>query len=194
MEKTPKTFVLRRPEQLAALASPVRSRIIDSLTVDGPSSVRQIASRLDRAPEALYYHVRGLVNVGLVVLEGKRKVGRRAEAVYRMIATRLVLDTKQRSKAYVDAMAGTCSAMLRLAERNYRAAVDRGGFALDGPQRSLMVRRYAPRLDRAGLGQLNRLLDRMAEVDDRQYEAKVGDPYAVTIVLSQLSDRPDDRS
>jgi hypothetical protein len=88
-------------------------------------------------------------------------------------------------------MAGTCSAVLRLAQRNYRASVDWGGFALDGPQRSLMVGRYAQRLDRAGLAQLNRLLDRIAEVDDRQYEAKVGDPYAVTIVLSQLSDRPD---
>jgi DNA-binding transcriptional ArsR family regulator len=194
MAKTPKTFVLRRPEQLAALASPVRSRIIESLAVDGPSSVRQIATRLDRPPEALYYHIRGLVDVGLVVLEGKRKVGRRAEAVYRMIAMRLVLDTKQRSKAYIDAMAGTCSAMLRLAERNYRAAVDRGGFALDGPQRSLMVRRYAPRLDRAGLAQLNRLLDRVAEMYDEQYAATGGDPYAVTIVLSQLSRRPDDRS
>ena len=92
-------------------------------------------------------------------------------------------------------MAGTCSAILRLAERNYRASVDRGGFALDGPQRSLMIRRYAPRLDRAGLAQLNRLLDRTAELHDGhdgQDEGKGGDVYAVTIVLSQLSGRPND--
>ena len=193
MARTPKTFVLRRPEQLAALASPVRSRIIESLAVDGPSSVRQIAIRMGREPEALYYHIRALVDVGLVVLEGKRKVGRRAEAVYRIIATRLVLDTKQRSKAYIDAMAGTCSAMLRLAERSYRAAIDRGGFTLDGPQRSLMVRRHATRLDRAGLAQLNRRLDRVAELFDGQDEAKGGDSHALTIVLSQLSGRPDNR-
>ena len=193
MAKTRKTLVLRRPEQLAALASPVRSRIIEALAVDGPSSVRQIAARLDRAPEALYYHIRGLVDVGLVVLEGKRKVGRRAEAIYRRIATRFILDTKQRSKTYIDAMAGTCSAMLRLAERNYRASVDRGGFALDGPERSLMVRRYAMRLDRAGLAQLNRRLDHVAELHEGQAASRGGDPYAVTIVLSQLSGRPDDR-
>ena len=191
MAKPPKTFVLSRPEQLTALASPVRSRIIESLAVAGPSSVRQIATRLGRAPEALYYHIRWLIDVGLVVLEGKRKVGRRAEAVYRIIATRLVLDTKQRSKAYIEAMAATCSAMLRLAERNYQAAVDRGGFALEGPKRTLMVRRYTPHLDRVGLAQLNRLLDRVAQMYDGQFEANSGDHYAVTIVLSQLSDRPD---
>ena len=92
-------------------------------------------------------------------------------------------------------MAGTCSAILRLAERNYRASVDRRGFALDGPQRSLMIRRYAPRLDRAGLAQLNRLLDRIAELHDGhdgQDEDKGGNVYAVTIVLSQLSGRPHD--
>ena len=77
--------------------------------------------------------------------------------------------------------------VLCLAVRNYRAAVDRGGFALDGPQRSLMVRRYALRLNRAGLAQLNRLLDRVAEMYDGQAGAKEGDPHAVTIVLSQLS-------
>jgi hypothetical protein len=147
-----------------------------------------------RAPEALYYHIRELVDVGLVVRQGKRKVGRRTEAVYQRIATRFILDTKQRSKAYIDAMAGTCSAMPRLAERNYRASVDRGGFTLEGPERSLMIRRYAMRLDKAGLARLNRRLDRVAELHDRQDESKGGDPYAVTIVLSQVSGRPDDRS
>jgi hypothetical protein len=114
--------------------------------------------------------------------------------VYQFVAHRLVSDPKQRSDEYMEALAGTCSAVLRLAERNYRAAVKQGGFALDGPQRSLMVRRYTLQLGRAGLAQLNRLLDRVAEMYGGQDEAKEGDPYAVTIVLSQLSARPDDRS
>jgi hypothetical protein len=94
----------------------------------------------------------------------------------------------------MEALAGACSAVLRLAERNYRAAVDRGGFALDGPKRSLMVRHYTLRLNRARLAELNRLLDRVADMYDRQDEAKGDDPYSVTIVLSQLSARSADRS
>ena len=132
--------------------------------------------------------------LGIVVLKEKRKVRRRAEAVYQLAAHRLVIDPKQRSDEYMEALAGTCSAVLRLAERNYRAAIDRGGFALDGPQRSLMVRRYTLRLNKAGLAQLNRLLDRVAEMHDERDEAKGGDPYSVTIVLSQLRGRPDDQS
>lgn len=82
--------------------------------------------------------------------------------------------------------------MLRLTI--FRGGVDRGGFALDAPQRSLMVRRYTLQLNRAGLAQPNRFLDRVAEMHDEQDEAKGRDPYAVTVVLSQLSGRPDDRS
>jgi len=194
MPRRRQTLVIRRAEQLAALSSPVRSRIVESLSVHGPSSVREIADRLGRLPESLYYHLRSLVEVGIVILKEKRKTRRRAEAVYQLAAHRLVIDPKQRSDEYMKALAGTCSAVLRLAERNYRTAVDRGGFALDGPQRSLMVRRYTLRLNRARLAQLNRLLERVAEMYDGQDEAQGGDPYAVTIVLSQFSGRPDDRS
>lgn len=194
MPRRRQTLVIRRAEQLAALGSPVRSRIVESLSVHGPSSVREIADRLGRLPESLYYHLRTLVEVGIVILKEKRIVRRRAEAVYQLAAHRLVIDPKQRSDEYMEALAGTCSAVLRLAERNYRAAVNQGGFALDGPQRSLMVRHYTLRLSRAGLAQLNRLLDRVAEMYDGQDGAKVGDPYFVTIVLSQLSGSSDDRS
>ena len=188
------TLVIRRAAQLAALSSPVRARIVESLSLHGPSSVREIADRLGRLPESLYYHLRPLVEVGIVVLKEKRKVRRRTEAVYQLAAPRLVIDPKQRSDEYLEALAGTCSALLRLAERNYRATVNQGGFSLEGPQRSLMVRHYTLRLSRAGLAELNRLLDRVAGMYGWQEGAKEGNPYSVTIVLSKLSSRPDDRS
>jgi len=188
------TLVIRRVEQLAALSSPVRSQIVESLSVHGPSSVRQIADRLDRLPESLYYHLRPLVEVGIVVLKEKRKVRRRTEAVYQLAARRLVIDPRQRSDAYIEALARTCSALLRLAERNYQAAVKQGGFALAGSRRSLMARHYTLRLSRARLAQLNRLLDRVAGMYGRQEDANEGDPYCVTIVLSKLTDRPDVQS
>ena len=194
MPKRRQTMVIRRADQLAALNSPVRARIVESLSAHGPSSVREIADRLGRLPESLYYHLRPLVNVGIVVFKEKRKVRRRAEAVYQLAARRLVIDPRQRSKEYIEALAGTCSAVLRLADRNYRAAIDRGGFALDGPRRSLMVRHYTLRLNRAGLSRLNRLLDGVAEMYDGQDGAEGDDPYSVTIVLSQLQSGAGDRS
>ena len=63
----------------------------------------------------------------------------------------------------------------------------------DGPQRSLMVRHRTLRLSRAGLAQLNRFLDCVAEMDAGQDDVKGRDSYTVTMVLSQLSGRPDVR-
>jgi DNA-binding transcriptional ArsR family regulator len=186
-----KKLVIRKAEQLAAIASPVRARIVQSLSLHGPSSVREIAARLGRVPESLYYHLHHLVEVGIVELKEKRKVRRRMEAMYQLAAPRLVIDPKQRSDEFTDALAGACSAVLRLAERNYRAAVNHGGLTLEGPRRNLMVRHHLLRLDRAGLAQLNRLLDRVAEMYDGPDEVKGNAPYSVTVVLSQLS-RPGD--
>ena len=72
MPRQRQTLVIRRAEQLASLSSPVRSRIVESLSVHGPSSVREIAERLGRLPESLYYHLRPLVEVGIVVLKEKQ--------------------------------------------------------------------------------------------------------------------------
>jgi DNA-binding transcriptional ArsR family regulator len=185
MARGPSKFVIRRAEQLVALASPVRCRIVDALSASGPSSVRQIAARLGRKPESLYYHIRALVDVGLVVSREKRRVGRRAEAVYQLVAPRLIIDPKQRTAAYADALAGTCAALLRLTARNYRAAIDRGDFVLDGARRNLMVRRCIARLDRAGLARLNRYLEGIGDLAEKR---EAGQTIALTVVLTQLAD------
>ena len=184
-------FVIRRAEQLVALASPVRCRIVDTLSAGGPSSVRQIAARLGRKPESLYYHIRALVDVGLVISKGKRRVGRRAEAVYQLVAPRLIIDPRQRTTAYADALAETCATLLRLTARNYRATIDRGDFVLDGARRNLMVRRYIARLDRAGLARLNRHLDGIAALSEDHKDARAAETFGLTLVLTQLAGKPE---
>jgi DNA-binding transcriptional ArsR family regulator len=179
-----KTFVMREARQLAALGSPVRCQIVDFLTAHGPSSVRELAARMGRVPESLYYHVRALADVGLVVVDAKRKVNRRTETVYRLIAPRLVIDRKQRSPAYLEALAGTCAALLRLTERNYRAALKRGGLTLEGPGRGLLVRRGTGSLTQRQLGQLNRLLDRAVDLFGTKRVTETDGNYALTIVLT----------
>ncbi|MGB2986468.1 MAG: helix-turn-helix domain-containing protein [Phycisphaerae bacterium] len=182
-----KVFVMRRAEQLAALSGPIRWRIVEILSVHGPSSVRQLATRIHRKPESLYYHMRALVDVGLVVLDSTRKVTRRTEAVYRLMAPRLVVDRKQRSRPYKEALCRSCEAFLRLTARDHRSAVERGDFAMEGMLRNLMVRRHTARLTRDGLRQLNQLLDRVGNLLDEQDNEDLSNTYAVTIVLSQLA-------
>ena len=60
-------MVVERPEQLASLTSPVRVQLLELFGLWGPCAVSDIASHMDRAPDSLYYHVRKLVQVGLLV-------------------------------------------------------------------------------------------------------------------------------
>ena len=187
MKARSKTYVIRRVEQLAALSSPARCRIAETLSAYGPSSVREIAARIDRVPESLYYHVRALEKVGLVVLDGRRKAGRRQEAVYRLVAPRLVADRKQRSIAYKDALARSCDAFMRLASRDHRAAIDRGFLALDGPRRNLSVRRRTARLSPTDLARLNRLIDRAFDLLEKRDQTDGGERCGLTVVLTPLT-------
>jgi len=189
MASRKKTLVLRRAVQLDAVASPIRCQVVDELSVNGPSSVRQIAARMQRSSESLYYHIKMLVDVGIVVLDRTRRTGRRVEAVYRLAAPKMRIDSKSRSKDYLDALARACSALMRLAERNYRAALQRGGFVLEGRQRDLAVRQYNLRLDPDSLAQMNALLDRLPKLQSQQDDATSGETYAVTLVLSKRKSR-----
>ena len=179
--------MIRRADQLSALGSPVRWAVTECLSVHGPSSVRELAARLGRLAESLYYHVRLLVKVGLVVVDHERKAARRSEAVYRLVAPRLMVDPKRRSAEFLSALAGTCATLLRQTEREHRAAVGRGGLALAGSGRNIMVRRGTVRLNRAGLAALNRALDGVLGVLEKHRDTRAGDPYAVTLVLTPLS-------
>ncbi|UCE61655.1 MAG: helix-turn-helix transcriptional regulator [Phycisphaerales bacterium] len=186
MAKRDKVYVMRQAEQLAALSTPIRWQIVETLSVHGPSSVRQLAEHLDRKPEPLYYHVRALLSVGLVLVDSKRKANRRAEAVYRLVASHVMVDRKQRSRAYREALCRSCESFLRLAAREHRAAVERGDLAGEADLRSLMIRRHTGHLTRDGLRRLNRLLAQMEELLDKSESVRSSETYALTVVLTPL--------
>ena len=51
---------------LAAMANPVRSRILDVLAVDGPSTASALAKRIDQAVGSASHHLKVLSQAGLV--------------------------------------------------------------------------------------------------------------------------------
>ena len=186
MARQPRTFVIDRPRQIAALAAPLRGRIVDDLAGNGPSSVTEIAARLGQRPEALYYHVRSLIKVGLVVLDSKRRSGRRWEAVYRLVAPRLKIDRRRRSKAFTRACADLCAANLRAAARDYRAALEDGSCTMEGPAPNLLIRRHVTHLDADGLRRLNEHLTAIADLLEKANRSGSGDLMGLTVVLTPL--------
>ena len=103
------------------------------MEVLGPVPVRVLAERLGREPEALYYHVRKLVAAGLVYEVGQRLVGRRSEAVFALVAQSLQVDTETRTPRFLEMVGRSASALLRVTERAYLAALgDPRAFAAGG--------------------------------------------------------------
>lgn len=57
---------LTEAEALAALANPVRARMMDALTVDGPSTASMLAARTGQAVGSASHHLKVLARAGLV--------------------------------------------------------------------------------------------------------------------------------
>ncbi|CRK57100.1 Transcriptional regulator, ArsR family [Alloactinosynnema sp. L-07] len=71
-------------EQAETLLKPQRVEILRQLAE--PRSCTEVAARLDQTPQRVYYHVKRLVDAGLVTLIAERKVRGIHEGVYQATA------------------------------------------------------------------------------------------------------------
>jgi DNA-binding transcriptional ArsR family regulator len=70
---------------LAAMANPFRSRILDALAVDGPSTASALAQRTGQAVGSASHHLKVLAETGLVV-EAPELARDRRERWWRLVA------------------------------------------------------------------------------------------------------------
>jgi DNA-binding transcriptional ArsR family regulator len=127
-----------RPEHIRALASPMRQRILDRLEAIGPCSVRALASSLGAAPDSLYYHVRQLEQIGLLVVGRRRQAGRRSQEAV------LSLKSPKWRIAYAPGDPRTASAVLKVgrtilrqAQRDFAQGLRHPRALTRGPLRNL---------------------------------------------------------
>ena len=152
----------------------------------GHLSIAEIARRLNRSAGTLYQHVHKLLEVGVVVETDRRRAGRRYEAVYAVIPGGITMDfdpAAPRTNAHLKRFAGS---ILRLTDRAFQAAVDRGNVATHGPRRNLIYRRTKVRMTEAGLARARRHLDKAFEVVVEESRKGKGTFYALTAFLTPL--------
>ena len=89
MARPRRTFEVVRDDQIEVMASPARLEILDAVRSTGPCSIADIAALLGRPADSLYYHVRQLVEVDLLIPCGTRPTSRRHEELYRTPARRI---------------------------------------------------------------------------------------------------------
>ena len=128
--KTSEAVASERVQYLRALSSPARLEVVEGLQLCGPSSVAELARRLGRAADSLYYHLRELEKVGVVERNGitpaPRGHGGRRGVIFRLSGNIVGSNTTGEDEKERRALGEMASAVLRLTDRNV-------GLALAGP-------------------------------------------------------------
>lgn len=85
------TRTVENPEQIKALAHPLRQRILE-LMIEAPITTKQVADRIGEKPTKLYHHVDTLESAGLIKLVRTQKKRGTVEKYYEAVAKRFVMD------------------------------------------------------------------------------------------------------
>jgi helix-turn-helix protein len=179
--------MISRRDQVAALASPVRQELIDVLSRMDSASLADLGAVLGRPADGLYYHVRVLQRVALVVPAGSRRRAGREEALFRAASPELALRYTGASRGHAGAVSAIVASMLRLGIRDFRRAIASPGNTLDGPRRDVWAMRVTGWLTRPRLAELNRGIRGLRTALTRPPGG--GRLYGITVLLTPLDHR-----
>lgn len=153
--------LIQSPAAVRALLSPIRQEIIDALESSQACSMAELAQLMGRKPDALYFHVRRLLKVGLLIECEPRKTGRNVAAIYDLPGRPMRLDHSQGANQRV--LTKVVAAALRLASRDTTRALLRGEPAM-GPDRTAWAGRCKGWLSPADIARVNRHIEQIQSI------------------------------
>lgn len=156
------TLILDKPEQLKALAHPLRIRVLTTLGDDEQLTNRELAQRLGVDPGHLHFHVRMLLKAGLIELADG---GRRREKPYRAVARTVRVAPELISAGLTR---DVHAAMLDEVQRGWAKFAPQGGF-----RSAQLTARLAPEQVR---GLMRDLVRKARDMEDSSRE-----PLVVTL-------------
>jgi hypothetical protein len=182
-------YVIRARDQIAALESAVRQEIIDVIQAAGPCSAAELAALMGRPPDALYYHIRKLQAVGLLVTVDTRRPNGREQAVYDLVGHPLALHFPAGRAAAEHPLHGVVRAMARTRERDSRTAHGTREARQDSPTRNLWVGRRHAWLTPADLRRVNALIDELVTTMTKARDPARGELCTLTLLLAPRRSR-----
>lgn len=181
-------FVITKPDQFAAMASPARQEILDVITAISTASVADLAAILGRSPHSLYHHVRVLQRAGLILRWDMRNSGRREEVVYAAPGRRVQLRYDLGSPTFIRDMRRSASATLRLTERDFHRGLASPTGVRVIPRVNLWAGRMKGRLTRDQLREVHRLMWRIYTTLGDHPEQTQGALHAITMFIAPIPD------
>lgn len=164
MGSNDETLVLTTPRAIEAVTSPARAELLECFAGEDELSAADLAERLGRSTGSVYYHLRILEQIGVIVRAGERRRGRKDEALYRPASARIRVGPAPRSKAGVGAARKAAGVILRATARDLSAAIAEPDVRREGRDRECYALRAKAHLTRAELRQVNDHVDAILEV------------------------------
>jgi DNA-binding transcriptional ArsR family regulator len=188
----PRVGVVDDPEQVAVLAHPIRVAILDSLRT--PNTASGVARMIGESRQKTHYHVKALLDAGLIRSVEERRTGGFVEQLYEAVASSFIVSPRLawRGAGRVDALRSQMPLehLIRLGETLQREAtglLDRAAFdgddipcaAVDATvrfkdeeSRSAFISEY--------MGVLKPLL--------KKYGSRAGDAYRVAVAVYPIGE------
>lgn len=88
----PRVGVVENPHQIAALAHPVRVEILNALRT--PNSASGVARMISETRQKTHYHVKALLDAGLIRAVGERRTGTFVEQLYEAVAGSFIVSPR----------------------------------------------------------------------------------------------------
>jgi DNA-binding transcriptional ArsR family regulator len=187
-----KEYRISRSDQIRALATPARQEIIDALLSSGPGSAKDIAGALGRPADSLYYHIRKLKRVGLLIEAESRRRGKRDETVFDVPGRPMRIDCDLGNRKVADGIVDALGAMLRITQRDFGEAVAHGAAVVDGPYRALWGGRVKGWISKAQLKEINQHLQEICKIVLFPRSRAGRDLHSLSFVLTPLEPNPRD--
>ncbi len=183
-KRKPKTHLITSTKQLRSLKTPIRQQIIAAMAQLKTCSVSELAPHVGLAPESLYYHIKKLARAGLIRVNRERLSGKRLEKVYELVAPRILVDSRKRSKGFLDALGDLYGSVLRAAERDLRRTLGHEKTLSGGSRKTTDVRRLTARLDGRAAAKVRQKIDELMEfIADHDDEANT-EIHSITTVFN----------
>lgn len=188
------TLTITRPDQRAALASPLRLEIIGLFTGGEPLAIADMAALMGRQAGSLYHHVGILERAGLLRRTGTRPKGKRHEALFLPAASRIEMAAPRTEGRSAELILATMATAFRMAERDLEAAIDSDRSVTDGPERNALAARFHVRASPRLLARINRHLDAIVQLLDdaaggRSRPSPADQHLSLTLALLPLKGR-----
>ncbi|NNE43370.1 MAG: helix-turn-helix transcriptional regulator [Gemmatimonadetes bacterium] len=180
-----KTLHVTDPKTIRALASPLRMEILQTLDPAKPMTIAEIAEQLGKPRGSLYYHVRKLIEIGVVVEAEQRLSGRRYESLYTVAAERLAVGADPASPTGRAASEKLVLSMLRQVGREFQDALHSGDLDEEGEEFQA-GRRQRAWLTPADLEQLQKAFDRIEKICTRREPGGDARLYSVLALVVPL--------